>query len=195
MRGQQHTDAFSRLNPKCCVPVLEAGDFVLTESSAILKYLADLHDSALYPKDLKQRARVNEYMDWFNTDFYRSWGYDFIYPQVLPHHARATAADTRATIAFGKAESHKTLQLLDQKLLGGKRWLCGDALTIADLFAAAIVSLGALVGADEAPYARVRRWMNKIRAIPEWSAVNEGFDAWVAATRQASAQDALRTTS
>ncbi|HET8932570.1 MAG TPA: glutathione binding-like protein [Polyangiales bacterium] len=97
--------------------------------------------------------------------------------------------------AFGKAESHKTLQLLDQKLLGGKRWLCGDASTIADLSAAAIVSLGALVGADEAPYARVRRWMNKIRAIPEWSAVNEGFDAWVAATRQASAQDALRTTS
>jgi glutathione S-transferase len=46
------------------VPVLEDGDFRLTEGSAILKYLADSIDSPAYPKGLKERARVNEMMEW-----------------------------------------------------------------------------------------------------------------------------------
>ena len=63
---------FAQINPNCLVPVLEDGDFRLTESSAILKYLADKAGSPAYPKDLKKRARVNEMMDWLNTDFYRT---------------------------------------------------------------------------------------------------------------------------
>ena len=40
------------------MPVLVDDGFRLTESSAILKYLADRCDSPAYPKDLKERARV-----------------------------------------------------------------------------------------------------------------------------------------
>jgi glutathione S-transferase len=68
--------------------VLEDGDFRLTESSAILKYLADKVSSPAYPKDLKQRAKVNEMMDWLNTQFYREYGYGFIYPQIFPNNKR-----------------------------------------------------------------------------------------------------------
>ena len=68
--------------------MLEDGDFRLTESAAILRYLAEKIDSAAYPKDLKQRARVNEVMDWFNSNFYRDWGYGLIYPQLFPHLKR-----------------------------------------------------------------------------------------------------------
>ena len=80
--------------------MLEDGDFRLTESSAILKYLADKVDSPAYPKDLKKRARVNEMMDWLNTGFYRDFGYGLVYPQIFPHHKRpsdeAQAADDRS---------------------------------------------------------------------------------------------------
>ena len=70
------------LNPNCLVPILEDGDLRLTESSAILKYLADKIGSPAYPKDLKRRAKVNEMMDWINTNFYRDWGYNLAYPQL-----------------------------------------------------------------------------------------------------------------
>ena len=83
MSGEHMNAAYAAINPNQLVPVLEDGDFRLTESSAILKYLADSIDSPAYPKDLKQRARVNASMDWFNTDFYREFGYGLIYPPAL----------------------------------------------------------------------------------------------------------------
>ncbi|MEI9953130.1 MAG: glutathione S-transferase N-terminal domain-containing protein [Pseudomonadota bacterium] len=84
MTGEHHQERFIALNPNALVPVLQDGDFVLTESAAILRYLADAVDSRLYPKDLKARARVNERMDWFNSNFYRELGYHLVYPQLFP---------------------------------------------------------------------------------------------------------------
>src|SRR3972149_5883076 len=62
MTGEHMKAPFTRLNPSKQVPVLEDGDFVLTESSSILKYLADKIGSPAYPQDPKKRARVNEMM-------------------------------------------------------------------------------------------------------------------------------------
>src|SRR6476646_1870117 len=100
--GEQYQPAYATINPSKQVPVLEDGDFVLTESSAILKYLAEKTGSAAYPKDLKARARVNERMDWFNTSLGREWAYHFIYPQLFPHHARTPDVAHTATVEWGR---------------------------------------------------------------------------------------------
>jgi glutathione S-transferase len=71
LTGAHMQAPYSDINPNCLVPMLEDGDLKLTESSAILKYLADKIGSPAYPKDLKARAKVNEIMDWINTNFYR----------------------------------------------------------------------------------------------------------------------------
>ncbi len=68
LTGEHYQEPYASFNPNRLVPVLQDGDLRLTESSAILKYLADKIDSPAYPKDLKRRAKVNEMMDWFNTD-------------------------------------------------------------------------------------------------------------------------------
>jgi len=56
MTGEHHKEPYVSLNPNRLVPMIEDGVFRLTESSAILKYLADTINSPAYPKDLKQRV-------------------------------------------------------------------------------------------------------------------------------------------
>ena len=75
MVGEHLQEPYAGINPNKLVPVLEDDGLRLTESSAILKYLAEKNNFPEYPKDLKQRAKVNELMDWFNTNFYRDFGY------------------------------------------------------------------------------------------------------------------------
>ena len=50
MAGEHYQEPFASFNPNRLVPVLEDGDLRLTESSAILKYLADKFDLPSYPK-------------------------------------------------------------------------------------------------------------------------------------------------
>src|SRR5947199_9833555 len=102
MKGAHYQEPYASLNPNRLVPMLVDGDLKLTESSAILKYLAEKIDSPAYPKDLKQRAKVNEMMDWLNTNFYRDYAYGFVYPQVFPHHRRPTDEMQSGTVAWGK---------------------------------------------------------------------------------------------
>ena len=93
--GEQQREPFASLNPSRMVPVLEDDGMVLTESSAILKYLADKIGSAAYPKELKERACVNERMDWFNANLYRDYGYGLVYPQSLPFLGSSACAPCR----------------------------------------------------------------------------------------------------
>jgi len=181
MKGEHHGPEFVRLNPNKLVPVLDDDGFILTESSAIIKYLADKVDSPLYPKDLKQRARVNERMDWFNTDFYRDWGYNLAYPQIFPHHARPSDAVTQATVEWGRGKSSHALTLLDQSVLGNKPFVCGDTMTIADVFGAQLVSLGEILRVDFGKYPNVKRWLERMKALPAWKEINAAHEGFAAA--------------
>jgi glutathione S-transferase len=158
------------------VPVLEDGDFRLTESSAILKYLADTVDSPAYPKDLRRRAKVNEMMDWLNTGFYRDFGYGLVYPQLFPHHRRRSDEAHAGTVDWGKQKAKAWLSILDQQLLGsGRKYLCGDDITIADYFGAGMVSLVDAIGCDLTPFPNVARWFAAMKARPNWAKANEVF--------------------
>ena len=96
--GEHTKPPYTDMNPNALVPMIEDGDLKLTESSAILKYLADKIGSPAYPKDLKQRAKVNEMMDWLNTNFYRDWAYNLAYPQLFPNLKHRSEEAQAATI-------------------------------------------------------------------------------------------------
>jgi len=176
MTGEHFKEPFTAINPNRLVPVLEDGDLRLTESSAILKYLADKINSPAYPKDLKQRAKVNEIMDWFNTNFYRDWAYGMIYPQIFPHHKRPTDDVQTATIAWSQERAKTWLALLNDHWLGPKKqYLCGDAITIADYFGVCLLTLGEVVRVDFAKYPNINRWLNNMKKLKSWPKTNEAL--------------------
>ena len=187
MTGEHLKDAYGAINPSRLVPVLEDGDFRMTESSAILKYLADKIDSPAYPKDLRKRARVNETMDWLNTGFYRDFGYGLVYPQIFPHHKRRSDEAHAGTIEWGREQTKRWLKVLDQHLLGsGSKYLCGDDITIADYFAAGMVSLTEVIHCNLAQYPNLSRWYAAMKARPNWAKSNEVFYGMVGALKEKS---------
>lgn len=180
MTGEHLTPEYTAINPSCQIPVLDDGDFRLTESSAILKYLADRIDSPFYPTDLHRRARVNEMMDWFNTGFYRDFGYGLVYPQLFPHHKRSPDEVQQGTIAWGKEHARDWLRILDENLIGpDKPYLCGEAITLADHFGAPLITIGDIIGCSFAAYPNVERWLKNVKALPTWDEVNRDFNVLV----------------
>lgn len=69
--------AFAALNPKGLVPVLAEDGFVLTESNAIIRYLANRAGSALYPQAPRARAPVDEWLDFQSSELNFAWRYAF----------------------------------------------------------------------------------------------------------------------
>ena len=149
---------------------------MLQGDAPYLKYLADKIASPAYPKDLKQRAKVNEMMDWLNTNFYRDWAYNLCYPQLFPNQKRRSDEAQAATIEIGQQNAKRWLKILNDHWIGPKKqYLCGDQITIADYFGAALVTLGEVVRCDFSAYPNIERWLNNVKKLPSWSQVNEEF--------------------
>ena len=174
--GEHLQPAYAALNPSCMVPMLEDGDFRLTESSAILKYLAEKAGSPAYPADLRKRAKINEMMDWLNTQFYRDYGYGLIYPQLFPHLRRPSEELQAGTVAWGKDKAQGWLKILDRDLIGPKNaYLCGNEITIADYFGAPMLTLGEIVRCNFSGYPNITRWLGNMKARASWKKVNQAF--------------------
>src|SRR5215468_8149694 len=60
MQGAHHQEPYASLNPNRLVPMLVDGDLKLTESSAILKYLADKIGSPAYPQLFPHHKRRSD---------------------------------------------------------------------------------------------------------------------------------------
>jgi glutathione S-transferase len=176
MTGEHLKEPYAAMNPNKLVPMIEDGDFRLTESSAILKYLASKFDLPSYPKDLKKRAKVDEMMDWFNTQFYRDFGYGLAYPQIFPHHKRPTDEIQEGTIAWGKERAHAWYTVLNDFWIGPrKQYLCGDEITIADYFGACLATLGEIIRCNFAKYPNVDRWLGNMKKLKNWGQINEAL--------------------
>ncbi len=179
--GAQMQDDFLKINPMHRVPVLEDGELILTESSAILKYLAEKSGTSVYPNDdLQKRAQINERMDWFNTGFYMDYGYNLVYPQVFPDlYGREPEAAQAATLAWGKDKSAHWLQLLNDHWIGPQHdYVCGNQITLADYMGSGFVTLGELIGQKFDSYPNVARWIHTMKSLPNWGTVHEAFDGW-----------------
>jgi len=178
--GEHKGDAYTAINPNQLIPVLEEPDgHRLYESSAILKYLADVSKHAAWPSDPRARAAVNSRMDWFNTGFYRNFGYGYVYPQVMPLMAWEDPAMQAAALARAKAESERAFGVLNDHMLSDSApFLGGAEPDLSDFLGVAYVTIGELVGWDYGRWPRVQRWIAAMKARPSWDPCNSGFHGW-----------------
>ena len=127
--GGLDTPEFAKLNPNRLVPVIEDDGFVLWESHAIMRYLAAEYGmGTLAPADRKQRALANQWMGWANST---------IYPDVILTCflglIRTPAKDRDvAAIEVAARRAGENLAIRDSQL-GGRSYILGDRLTVADI--------------------------------------------------------------
>src|SRR5688572_12017555 len=84
--GEHRRPEFLALNPAGKVPVLVDGDLVLTESAAIVLYLAEKYpEKKLMPTQLEQRAQVYRWVLFAMTELeqplWRITKHTFLYPE------------------------------------------------------------------------------------------------------------------
>lgn len=182
MSGGHQDAAYLALNPNGIVPFLEDGDFRLGESSSILKYLADKVGSPTYPTELRARAKVNEALDWFSTQLHEYYCLFAVYPHMgVPHGLDPVM--TERLIAFGEEHAPRWLKVLDEHMLAGRDFVCGDQISLADYLGASFITLGEIAAFDLSPYPNIEAWVARMKRRPHWDAVYASFHGLVGAIR------------
>ncbi|NKJ40440.1 glutathione S-transferase family protein [Rhizobium sp. SG570] len=123
-KGEQKAQAFLTVNPNGKVPVLVEDGFVLTESAAILVYLAE-KTGKLLPKDRIGRARVFEQLFFHASGLSPAFGNAGFFKRSSPEPQ--PIAEARFT-----TEAERLLGILDDKL-ASQPFVAGEEFTIADV--------------------------------------------------------------
>jgi glutathione S-transferase len=173
--GGQKDPEYLALNPNGIVPFLVDGDFKLGESAAILKYLAIRSHSTAYPESLKAQMKVDEAISWFSTQFHEYFCLFVCYPNMgVPHGA---SDELRAALmAYGREHAPRWLTVLDQHMLEGRPYVCGDHITLADYLGLSYVLLGALADFDFSLYPNIQAWISRMKARPSFGPTYAAFE-------------------
>ena len=151
-RGYRPTSdpVFRAINPVGVVPVIDDGDpgsgsgagpgsgsgagFRLRESNSIVRYLAEKHGRAdLYPKDLRQRATVESWMDWAATEF--AEGMRPVFHGLVVKNPAFAGQVEEAAKTWGAQ-----MQVLDDHLAESGPYVTGQAFTVGDIPAGLVVN-------------------------------------------------------
>lgn len=126
-REQTKEPAYLKLNPSGAVPTLVDGDFVLTQSAAILDYLAELNPDAQLIGDTPQaRAETRRWLSFCNSDFHRTFALVF----GAPYFSGGDEAIGK-TLATKASDKLKLMFALANDRLKGRDWLTGQR-SVAD---------------------------------------------------------------
>jgi glutathione S-transferase len=112
-------------------------------------------------------------MDWFNTGFYRDFGYNLLYPQLFPHHKRPNDEQQNGVLKWGKDKCQTHLAILDKDILGKNDYVANNQISIADYFGVCLVTAGELVGCKFSGFPNVERWIGNMSKLKAWGPVNE----------------------
>lgn len=125
--GEASSPEFLRLNPAAKLPVLVDGDQVITESVAIVLYLAEKYpDRGLLPENLTDRGQVYRWLLFTATELeqplWRMARHGFLYPEE-----KRSPAD----IQLAREDFRPMAEVMDRHMQG-RSYVVGDSATVAD---------------------------------------------------------------
>lgn len=157
--GENRKEEFLRLHPAGKIPVIDDDGFILFESDAICRYLAIKHNSPLYLPDLRQRALIDQWMDFVNIHVGGALS-KVLFNRVFAPFAKV-AVDERA-ISDGIALLNKFLPVIDQQLQKGG-YIATDKMTLADLALLATLDPAEVAQVSLTPYERIVQWRKELK--------------------------------
>lgn len=165
-KGEHKTAEYLALNPNGAIPTLVDGDFVLTESRAIMQYLASKKPEAgLLPKDEAGRADVTRWQFWDAAHFSTSCGavaFQRVFKPMMgmgePDHAK---------VEEGLAGFRRYAAVLEKRLTG-RTWVVGDQLTLADLTIACSLMYAKQAELPLAEFPGVQAWFGRVAELEAW---------------------------
>lgn len=161
MAGEHRRPDFLRLNPAAKLPVLVDGDLVLTESAAIVMYLADKYrDKGLMPAGLQERAQAYRWSLFAVTELeqplWRIARHSFVYPEE-----KRIPAD----IPLAQEEFLAMAAILDRHL-DGREFIVGDRISFADCVTAYVLDWGDRNGLVEG-HPNLKAYLERMYARPK----------------------------
>ncbi len=160
-REQRRQPDFLALNPDGAVPVLQNGDWVLTQNAAILNYIADKFPEAKLGGDgsPESRAEVNRWLAFVNSD---------LHPAFKPIFGSTSYLGDQALIEKSQDNARKQLRGMFERAdaqLAGKDWLTG-ARSIVDPYLFVVTQWAKKTGVDLSGLDNLARFDARMAADP-----------------------------
>lgn len=160
LKGESQTAAFLELNPKGKIPVvqLDSGD-VLTESNAIIDYLAD--GTELYPADKLARTRI---LEW---QFFEQYSHEpYIAVARFINKYLGMPENRRADFEAKQTGGIKALQVMERQL-ATTPYLTGEQLTAADISLYAYTHVAHEGGFELSNFPAITAWLARVAQHPK----------------------------
>jgi glutathione S-transferase len=158
--GEHRRPEFLALNPAGKLPVLVDGDNVLTESAAIVLYLAEkFPEKGLLPKDLKQRSQVYRWIMFAMTELEQPLWRIAKHTFILPEEKRLPQDVALATDDFA------AMAAVLERHMQGRDFIVGDRLTAADCVTAYLMDWANMNHMIDG-FPNLRRYLDRMYARP-----------------------------
>jgi glutathione S-transferase len=156
------------LHPFNRVPVLQHGDFVLYETSAIVAYLDETFPRLpLQPRDIPGRARMDQWISSVNSYYYTYMIYHVTHERLV--FPRLGIASDEKVVAHALPKVEVGLQVLERQLSHGKKYVLGEDLSLADFYLVPCTFSFSLTEEGKAMYPKYPafcRWRETMEALP-----------------------------
>jgi len=171
--GEQRSESYLEINRAGKVPALEDGDFRVSESLTIMRYLAKRQGSDLYPQDLKGQAHVEQWMDYVVQHVRSPFSRIQFNKMFAPMLGQPVDENS---IKMGEHMLEQSLPIIDQKL-SETEFLCGDSMSLADIVLVASLDPSEAISIDLSKYPFLTRWRQAMRERDFYQAVHPHYGA------------------